>query len=68
MAIANHGRHPEPARRETLRSDMANAYQMDLLNFEGIEPETAEASNAVLADFNEQFGTNVKPVLTRRRF
>ena len=64
MAIPNHERYPEPAQRETIPSDMENAYTWDPINFEGIERETAAVINEVLEAFNARFGTDVKPSLS----
>ena len=64
MAAPNHERLPEPPQRPGEASRGKDAYKMDPFNLEGIEPETAAVINGVLDRFNEEFGTDVKPLLT----
>ena len=64
MAIPNHERYPEPAQREAIAQKGAEGYSWDPLNFEGVERETAAVINKVLKEFNEKYGTDVKPALT----
>jgi ribonuclease Z len=67
MAIPNHERFPEPAQREFMRNTEAEPYVWTETTFAGYEPETAAVINKLLDEFNEKFGTDVKPTTTAPR-
>ena len=67
MAVPNHERFPEPPQREFMRNTEAEPYVWSETTFDGYEPEIAAVINKVLDDFNEKFGTDVKPSTTAPR-
>jgi ribonuclease Z len=64
MAVPNHESYPPPIQRTKQPPDSMNSYQWDAFSFSGVERETAAVTNKIVDEFNQKYGTNVKPSLT----
>jgi ribonuclease Z len=64
MGVPNHESFPAPPQIAKQPPDSMNAYQWTDFSLSGVEPESAAVTNALIAEFNERNGTDVKPGLT----
>lgn len=64
MAIPNEESFPAPPQREKEPPNSMASYQWTDFSLSGVERESAAATNAVIARFNEKLGTDVKPTVT----
>ena len=68
MAVPNEESFPAPPQREKEPPNSMEAYQWDPVNFEMVEPESARVTNELIARFNKEYGTEIKPSLTGAPF
>jgi ribonuclease Z len=64
MAVPNEDGYPAPPQRVKQPPDSMTAYQWTEFSLSGVDPESAAVTNEVIADFNEEHGTNVVPGIT----
>ena len=64
MAVPNHEGFPAPVQRTKQPPDSQKAYKWTDFSFSGVEPESAAVTNALIDEFNERMGTDIKPALT----
>jgi len=64
QGVPNHDSFPAPPQREKQPPDSMEAYQWTEFSLGGVEPESAAVTNALIEEFNEANGTDVKPGLT----
>lgn len=64
MAIPNEESFPAPPQRKKQPPDSMKAYKWTDFSLSGVEIETAAVTNKLIEEFNQKYGTNVKPSLT----
>lgn len=64
MAVPNEESFPAPPQRPKRPPDSLKAYQWTELSLSGVDRESAAVTNALIDEFNERNGTNVKPSVT----
>ena len=64
MAVPNEESFPAPIQRQKYPPDSLKAYPWTQLSLSGVEPESAAVTNAMIEEFNERHGTDIKPAIT----
>ena len=64
MAVPNEDAFPAPIQRQKYPPDSLKAYPWTQLSLSGVEPESAAVTNAMIEEFNERHGTDIKPAIT----
>ncbi|MEE8624565.1 MAG: hypothetical protein V3T19_04415, partial [Acidiferrobacterales bacterium] len=62
MAVPTHESFAAPVQRA--KQQPPNPYKWTTFSLMGVEPESAAVTNEVIAKYNKENGTNVKPTLT----
>ncbi len=62
MAVPNHESYAAPVQRA--KQPPPNPYKWTTFSLMGVEPQSAAVTNEVIAKYNKEYGTSVKPSLT----